>query len=192
MRLASNPVLIGAVTVLVTTVAVFLAYNANNGLPFVPTETVKVRVANGANLVKGNEVRSGGSRIGVVTDMRPGAARRRDHRRRGHARARQGARRRARGTRPMRIRPRSALGVKYVELTRGTSTATFRNGDVMPPTQASFSTELDEVYKMFDAKTRDGVAGEPARLRRHVRRPRRGRRPHARGAAAAAAGRSSR
>ena len=34
---AANPVLIGAVTVLVTTVAVFLAYNANQGLPFVPT-----------------------------------------------------------------------------------------------------------------------------------------------------------
>jgi hypothetical protein len=33
----ANPVLIGAVTVLVAIVAVFLAYNANNGLPFVPT-----------------------------------------------------------------------------------------------------------------------------------------------------------
>ena len=30
-----------------------------------------MRVANGANLVKGNEVRSGGTRVGVVTDMRP-------------------------------------------------------------------------------------------------------------------------
>ena len=82
MKLASNPILIGAVTVLVATVAVFLAYNANNGLPFVPTTTVKVRVSNGANLVKGNEVRSGGSRVGVVTDMAPGPARRRHHRRR--------------------------------------------------------------------------------------------------------------
>jgi ABC-type transporter Mla subunit MlaD len=71
MRLTSNPVLIGAVTVLVTVVAVFLAYNANSGLPFVPTTTVKVRVANGANLVKGNEVRSGGTRVGIVSDMRP-------------------------------------------------------------------------------------------------------------------------
>ena len=34
---ASNPVLVGAVTVLVIIVAVFLAYNANNGLPFVST-----------------------------------------------------------------------------------------------------------------------------------------------------------
>jgi ABC-type transporter Mla subunit MlaD len=54
----------------------------------------------------------------------------------------------------VRIRPRSALGVKYVELSRGKSRDTFRNGDVMPATQSSASTELDEVYKMFDAKTR--------------------------------------
>jgi len=35
--IAANPVLIGAATTLVVIVAVFLAYNANNGLPFVPT-----------------------------------------------------------------------------------------------------------------------------------------------------------
>ena len=68
---ASNPVLIGAVTVLVIIVAVFLSYNANTGLPFVPTTSLKVRVANGANLVNGNEVRSGGTRIGVIGDMAP-------------------------------------------------------------------------------------------------------------------------
>jgi virulence factor Mce-like protein len=153
MRLASNPVLIGAVTVLVTTVAVFLAYNANNGLPFVPTETVKVRVANGANLIKGNEVRSGGTRIGVVSDMRPV---RLDDGTTGAEVTMELDK--AQGDVPkdstVRIRPRSALGVKYVELTRGRSREAFRNGDVMPPSQASASTELDQVYKMFDAKTR--------------------------------------
>ena len=35
--IASNPVLVGGVTVLVVIVAVFLSYNANQGLPFVPT-----------------------------------------------------------------------------------------------------------------------------------------------------------
>ena len=35
--IAANPVLIGAATTLVVIVGVFLAYNANNGLPFVPT-----------------------------------------------------------------------------------------------------------------------------------------------------------
>ena len=43
----ANPVLIGAVTVLVAIVAVFLAYNANNGLPFVPTRELKVDIPNG-------------------------------------------------------------------------------------------------------------------------------------------------
>ena len=43
---ASNPVLVGAVTVLVILVAVFLAYNANNGLPFVSTYDLKAKVPN--------------------------------------------------------------------------------------------------------------------------------------------------
>jgi virulence factor Mce-like protein len=144
--------------VLVTVVAVFLAYNANNGLPFVPTNTVKVQIANGSNLVKGNEVRSGGIRVGVVTDMRP-------------VRLQDGSTGaeltleldKSFGDLPrdstVRVRPRSALGMKYVELARGTSRQTFRNGDVLPPDQASYSTELDEVYKMFDAKTRKASQG---------------------------------
>ena len=39
--IAGNPVLIGAATVLVVLVAVFLSYNANQGLPFVPTYSLK-------------------------------------------------------------------------------------------------------------------------------------------------------
>ena len=44
---AANPVLIGAATVLVVIVAVFLAYNANNGLPFVPTYKLWCRCRRG-------------------------------------------------------------------------------------------------------------------------------------------------
>src|SRR5438874_361741 len=67
----ANPVLIGAVTVLIAIVAVFLAYNANNGLPFVPTRELKVDIANGAALVPGNDVMEGGDRVGLVSDERP-------------------------------------------------------------------------------------------------------------------------
>jgi len=63
--IAANPVLIGAATTLVVIVAVFLAYNANSGLPFVPTYELKTRVPNAANLVKGNDVRVGGTRVGA-------------------------------------------------------------------------------------------------------------------------------
>ena len=104
--------------VLVTIVAVFLAYNANNGLPFVPTTELKVRIANGAELVRGNEVRSGGYRVGVVADIKPVELRD----------GRVGAELTLKldktiGKIPVdsrwRIRPRSALGLKYVELNRG-------------------------------------------------------------------------
>ena len=64
--IVANPVLVGAVTTLVVLVAVFLAYNANNGLPFVPTRSLNVEINNGSELVRGNEVRSGGYRIGVI------------------------------------------------------------------------------------------------------------------------------
>ena len=74
--------LVGAVTVLVVIVAVFLAYNANNGLPFVSTYNLKARVPNADALVKGNEVRIGGARVGVVKSVVPVQIERRRGRRR--------------------------------------------------------------------------------------------------------------
>src|SRR6201989_1202781 len=68
---ASSPILVGAVTVLVVIVAVFLAYNANNGLPFVSTYNLKARVPDADALVKGNEVRTGACRVGVVKKVGP-------------------------------------------------------------------------------------------------------------------------
>src|SRR5215218_3392661 len=73
--IVASPVLVGAVTLLVTIVAVFLAYNANKGLPFVPTYDVKAQLPSGAKLVKGNEVRAGGFRVGVITNIQPTTAR---------------------------------------------------------------------------------------------------------------------
>ena len=67
--IAASPTMVGAVTTLIVIVAVFLAYNANNGLPFVPTYRVSVIVPNAARLVKNNEVRIGGTRVGVVESI---------------------------------------------------------------------------------------------------------------------------
>ena len=52
----ASPVLIGALTVLAVIVAVFLAYNANQGLPFVPTYNLDAELPSAANLVRGNVV----------------------------------------------------------------------------------------------------------------------------------------
>jgi virulence factor Mce-like protein len=150
---ASNPVLIGAVTVLVVVVAVFLSYNANTGLPFVPTTSLKVRVANGAELVKGNEVRSGGTRVGVIGDMAP--VRLDD----GHTGAELTLKLDKKlGTVPndtvFRVRPRSALGLKYLELTMGHSRTAFKDGDTVPADQATYATDIDRIFGMFDQPTR--------------------------------------
>src|ERR687893_223299 len=69
--LVANPVLVGAVTVLVTVIAVFISYNANAGLPFVPSYELKAELPSGGKLVKGNEVRVGGFRVGVVKEIKP-------------------------------------------------------------------------------------------------------------------------
>ena len=154
--ITGSPVLIGAVTTLVTLVAVFLAYNANNGLPFVPTYNVKAELPSGANLVKNNDVRIGGVRVGSVTDITP--VRRQD------------------GTvfvtismklekrvdplpkdSTLLVRPLSALGLKYVEITPGESASGYAAGSTIPLSQAvPHPVEFDEFLNMFDQPTRIG------------------------------------
>jgi ABC-type transporter Mla subunit MlaD len=63
--------MVGSVTVLIAIVAVFLAYNANQGLPFVPVYSVSVEVPNAARTTDANEVRIGGTRVGVIESIEP-------------------------------------------------------------------------------------------------------------------------
>jgi len=112
--IAASPLLVGAVTLLTALVGVFLAYNANSGLPFLPTYDLRAELPSGAKLVKGNEVRVGGFRVGTV-DRIESAVREVDGRRRAIAvvalQLDESIRPLAADTR-LRVRPRSALGVK--------------------------------------------------------------------------------
>ena len=65
----SNPVLIGALAVLVMVVAVVLAFQANNGLPYVPRYTLFIQAPNAEELVHGAEVHMGGALIGTVSKV---------------------------------------------------------------------------------------------------------------------------
>ena len=129
--LAASPVLVGAVTVLVTIVAVFLSYNANTGLPFVPTYDLKANLPNAAQLVKGFEVRIGGARVGQVSKIEP--MRRED----GSTYA-QITMKLDKQIEPLKadttmlVRPRSAIGLKYVELKPGDGRRTFASGATIP------------------------------------------------------------
>ena len=151
--IAGNPVLIGAATVLVIIVAVFLSYNANQGLPFVPTYSVNAEVPSASELVVGNDVKIGGSRVGAVSSIAPKTLQS------GRVVAVLGLKLdKAAGPLPsdttLMIRERSALGLKYVQITRGHSGRMLQDGDTIPLTQAKPSVDLDQFLNMFDDKTR--------------------------------------
>ncbi len=154
---ASSPVIVGAVTVLVVIVAVFLAYNANNGLPFVSTYDLKARVPNANALVKGNEVRIGGSRVGVVREVVP-------------VQLDNGAvvaeldLKLDKSAEPipvnstMIIRPKSPLGLKYLQIVPGDSTTSLEAGETIPVSAARPEpVDIDQFFSMFDEPTRKAI-----------------------------------
>lgn len=151
---ASNPVFVGAVTVLVVLVAVLLAYQANQGLPFVPVFELKVDTPDAARLVVGNEVREGGFRVGQVANIDPIA---------GRSGGAQLTLRLDKSATPIpadttvRIRPRSALGLKYVELVRGRSARALAEGSTIATRANAVSPELDDFFSIFDEPTRENI-----------------------------------
>src|SRR5688500_11449849 len=152
--IVASPVLVGAVTVLVAIVAVFLAYNANKGLPFVPTYDVSAQLPGGSNLVNGNDVQVGGRRVGLVEEIKPGIAEN------GDTIAvidmkldKQVEELPVDST--IKVRPRSPLGLKYVELTIGQSDETFAAGDTIPLENSTESIELEDFFSTFTEQTRN-------------------------------------
>jgi virulence factor Mce-like protein len=153
--IVASPVLVGAVTTLVVIVSVFLAYNANQGLPFVPTYDLKAQLPAGANLVKGNEVRVGGFRVGLVDKIDPGIGKVGGRTRSiavVHMKLDKTVQPLASDTRLL-VRPRNALGLKYIELTPGHSKQKFKQGDTIPLAQAGQPVEFDDFLNTFDTRT---------------------------------------
>jgi virulence factor Mce-like protein len=154
---ASSPILVGAVTILVIIVAVFLAYNANNGLPFVSTYNLKAKVPNADALVKGNEVRIGGVRVGIVKSVTP--VQEKD----GQVAA-ELALSLDKSAEPLpvdskvTIRPKSALGLKFLQVTPGDSSKGFAAGDTIPlAAYAPEPVDIDQFFDMFDEPTRKAI-----------------------------------
>jgi virulence factor Mce-like protein len=154
----ASPVLVGAVTVLIVIVGVYLAYNANMGLPFVPTYDLKAELPNGQKLIAGNEIRIGGFRVGVVNDVRPVI-------RQVNGKATAIALvdiKLDKVVKPLAadtqvaIRPRSALGLKYLDILPGHAKASLKAGDTIPLSHAKpAAVEYEDVFSTFDKQTRD-------------------------------------
>lgn len=153
---ADNPVLVGAGAILVVLVMVLLSYNANTGLPFVPTYNITADIPNGAALVKGNEVRIGGARVGIVTAIKPvQVGDTNDYQAQISLKLDKNI-----GPIPanstIEVRPKSTIGLKYVELTLGDSDKTIANGGNLPIEQAKVATEFEDLLNTFDKRVREG------------------------------------
>jgi hypothetical protein len=57
----------------------------------------------------------------------------------------------------LRTRPRSALGLKYIDVTPGRAKKTFSAGDTIPLKNASQPLELENINQIFDRRTRPAV-----------------------------------
>jgi virulence factor Mce-like protein len=155
--LAGSPLLIGALTTLIIVVAVFLSYNANNGLPFVPTYDIKVELPETSGLQKANQVRIGGTRVGIVSSLT------------AHQNPRTGRYtalaelKLEKKVQPLPADTRaivlsvSAIGLKYLELEKGTSQKTLKPGATIPVSQTREPVDIVSLFNMFDQKTRNAI-----------------------------------
>jgi virulence factor Mce-like protein len=152
--LAGSPLLIGALTTLIVAVAVFLSYNANNGLPFVPTYNLKIVLPETSGLQPTNQVRIAGTRVGVVSSLTP-------HQDPATGRLTAIADLKLeKGVQPLPADTKaivlsvSAIGLKYLELERGTSSQALKPGATIPVSQTREPVDINQFFDMFDKKTR--------------------------------------
>ncbi len=152
----SNPILIGALTVLATIAAVTLAYQANNGLPFVPKYHLNLQIRNASELTHGAEVHMGGALVGNVTTITAA----RDAQGQPIALLKLSLNKTVQplpADSTFNVRLKGAIGLKYLEVNPGTSARTFPSGATVPVSQASSEVDLDQVLSMFDPKTAEGI-----------------------------------
>ena len=155
--IAASPLLIGAITTLIVVVAVFLSYNANNGLPFVPTYDIKVELPEASGLQQANQVRIAGQRVGIVSELSP------------HENPRTG---RVTAIATLHIEKKfaplpvdtkaivqsvSAVGLKYLELEKGSSQKTLKEGQTIPVAQTREPVDIEEFFNMFSKPTRKAI-----------------------------------
>jgi ABC-type transporter Mla subunit MlaD len=156
-------------------VAVFLAYNANNGLPFVPVYRISAEMCNASRLAPNNEVRIGGNRVGVIESIEPveldgpspcltdvGGAGQKEQATtvaKLNLKLDQDAKPLPEDS-IVKVRYRSSFGLKYLEIDRGTGDGVPEGATLpLPKTEQQLAetqqTEFDDIGDTFDTPTRE-------------------------------------
>jgi ABC-type transporter Mla subunit MlaD len=141
-------VALGLVTVAFGLVLAYVGYKAPDSVPGRDYYTLRAEFKQADNLSEHYQIRVGGRTVGQVLNPRV----RGDHalvdlQLDGDAGPLLSDTR-------LRVRPRSAIGVRFLEITPGTRGRPLRDGELIPVTQTSASLPLDVAFGILDAKRR--------------------------------------
>jgi phospholipid/cholesterol/gamma-HCH transport system substrate-binding protein len=149
--------LIAGIAMLVVILGVaYVSYTSVNGLPWQKTYDISADLPNADRLVSKDDVRIGGVRVGRVAKVKvmEGAD--------GETFARVDLELekdvgRVPADTQVKVRPSSALGATYVDLTLGDSDETLAAGDILPLDNSVEVVELTDLLDIFDTATADAV-----------------------------------
>ena len=122
-----------------------------------PKYTLHLQIPDAEELTHGNEVHEGGALIGLVTSVDP-------------ARSASGQPIAVmnmaldKNVEPLpkdstfTVRLKGSIGLKYVDVAQGHSSATWPNGATVPLGHSGADTDLDQLFGMFTPRTRTGVS----------------------------------
>jgi ABC-type transporter Mla subunit MlaD len=149
-RSLPRPVLwaIGAAGIGAVVVMFLIGYNAPNSIPGKQYFTVRAAFDNADNLTGHYQVRIAGRNVGQVLNPRVEDGKAVvDLQMNPEVEP-------LRSDSTLRVRPRSPIGVRFVELSPGANGVPLKDGDLLPTTQTSASTELDTTFNTFDRQRR--------------------------------------
>lgn len=139
---------LGALGVIVAAAMLYIGYNSPNSIPGRSYYTINAHFKNADNLTSSYQVRIGGRLVGQVlrprvehgegvvdlqlqTDIKPLLS-----------------------DTTLKVRPRSPVGVRFVELHPGTKGHPLKDGESIPSSQTSVTVQIDEALSTLDAPRR--------------------------------------
>lgn len=139
---------LGLFGVVVLLLMALIGYNAPNSIPGRPYYNLKAQFNEADNLTGHSQVRVSGKLVGQV--LRPKVE---------HGKAvvdlqMEPSVKNLPVDSTIEVRPRSPVGVRYVDIRPGTSKKTLADGDTIPASQTKITRPLDEAFSTFDAPTR--------------------------------------
>lgn len=139
---------VGMVGVLAVVGLSIVGFNSPNKIPGRSYYSLSAQFTSADNLTAHYQVRDGGKLVGQVLNP---------HIENGRAVVElqlDPTERPLRSDTTLEVRPRSAVGVRYVDIKRGPKGSPLADGAVIPASQTSSTVQLDDVLGTFDAKTR--------------------------------------